>query len=812
MHRKLSRLLPILIGIVALSILYGELLLPSRALAERDIPGLHLPMLTDLARVGSEGFPYWNPSIHGGQPLLTNPHYAVFYPPTWLIFLVPTVYAIGLLVFLHALWAFFGAWKLARRWGCEPAAAALGAIAFVGGGVFVSSPNLLNLFMGMAWLPWILMWGADALGAEAPKRWIVPGVKAALGIGAQVLVGSPIMPLLSLMALLCVASEYVPKDWHRVLRLVPIGLTSLALAAIQLVPTLRHIADSTRGSGLDLSTATTWSTPPVRFLEFFWPRIFGDPTTAESLLYFGYPGIDRPVPLILFIYTGLIVVALAFGGLFDRELPYRRALISLTLLGAFLSLGRYNLLYTAVLVKVPPFTVVRFPEKFLILTTTAIALAAALNWQRILASEGQIRAARLKWPIVISGIGLVLTAILYVTPLLVPDLALHLIEGTSADKLQWYDKPEGDAALPAEAIAVRASYLGRETFIAGLFWFGSLVLLRLHARPGAVSGLLVGLVLTLLTAELAYYGRTVNITVPASFVREPPKVLRQLPPSTGRVFSDAGLFDDWEFFIPSPEEQVSPSLQRFFLRLDPYSANLWGYSYALETDPDMMINRWGHHALETLRNDSTLLTEGWSERVYRFLGAWNVGIVVRRRSPKAQMEEREQTGTMPDPARLIANPFTLEKYRLVSEVALLDDMPAAVQEVKSRDFDLQLFDAVVVPPPDAQPEAVAFDSQAELIAVEEQASRIAVDYEALSEAFLVVAVTADRDWTARVDGDETPILVTALGQMGIRLPAGSHRLELEHRNPVVIWGAMITGLALLGCATPLLTRTMRHAA
>ena len=167
---------------------------------------------------------------------------------------------------------------------------------FVGGGAFVSSPNLLNLFLGMAWLPWILAWGEEALREPAARQWVPASAKAALGIGAQVLVGSPIMPLLSLLALLCLALEYVPSRWYRVARLVPIGLTSLAIAAIQLLPTLRHIADSSRGAGLDLHTATTWSTPPARFAEFFWPRIYGDPTMAESLLYFGYPGSSDRCP------------------------------------------------------------------------------------------------------------------------------------------------------------------------------------------------------------------------------------------------------------------------------------------------------------------------------------------------------------------------------------------------------------------------------------------------------------------------------------------------------------------------------------
>ena len=810
MRGRLTRFLPLAIGIAALGILYGQLVVPGRALAERDIPGLHLPMLTDLAQAASMGIPYWNPSIHGGQPLLTNPHYATFYPPTWLIFLLPTHYAIGLLVFLHAIWAFVGVWKLARDWGCESAAAALAAIAFVGGGAFVSSPNLLNFFMGLAWLPWTVRWGAQALREETPKRWSTPGVKAALGIGAQVLVGSPIMPLLSLLALSCVVVEYLPRRWHRAWRLVPIGLVSLAIAAIQLLPTLRHLADSSRGSGLDLTTATTWSTPPVRFLEFFWPRIFGDPTLAEFLLYFGYPGIERPVPLILFIYAGLLIVALAIGGLFDRQLPHRRALTALILLGAFLALGRHNPFYAIFLVKIPPFTVIRFPEKFLILTTTGIALAAALTWQRILSSQGEARNARLMGPTVIAVAALILTAVLYITPVLLPDLALHLIEGTSAEKLQWYDQPESGAALPAEILAARAGYLGKETFVAGLFWLGALILLRLHSRAGTSAILLVGLVLTLVTLEFAYYGRTVNNTVPADFLRDPPRVLQDLPPTTGRVFSDSGLFNDSEFFIPSPDEEVPPALQRFLLRLDPYSANLWGYSYALETDPDMMVNRWGRHALDTLRADSTLLSEGWTDRAYRFLGAWNIGIVVRRRSPIAQMEERERSGSLPDPARVIGNPFVLDRFRLISEVSFRADMPAAVEAVRSRDFDLESFDAVVALPSDDRSTTIEFDSDADLIALEDRASRIHVDYQSQSDAFLVAAVTADRDWTARVDGEATPIHVTALGQMGVQLPPGRHRLSLEHHNPAFIWGALVSALALLGCAIPLITRTMHH--
>jgi hypothetical protein len=810
MHRRLMRLLPVIIGIIALSILYGQLLLPGRALAERDIPGLHLPMLTDLARVGAEGIPYWNPSIHGGQPLLTNPHYATFYPPTWMIFLLPVDYVIGLLVFLHALWAFVGAWRLARRWGCESAAASLAAVAFVGGGAFVSSPNLLNLFLGMAWLPWVLGWGEEALRQPARGQWITAGFKTTLGIAAQILVGSPIMPLLSLLALACMAFESAPDRWGRALRLVPIAGSSVAISAIQLLPTLRHVADSTRGSGLHERIATTWSTPPVRLAELFWPRIYGDPMLADSMFYFGYPGVERPVPLILYIYCGAIIMALAIGGLLDKTLPYRRSLIAMTLLGVFLALGRYNPLYTSVLIKVPPFSVIRFPEKFLLLSVTAIVFAAALAWQGILSAGLQDRIAKLKVPTLVACVVLLLTGILYITPLVAPDVAVRLLEGTSAEKVEWYEPLEEGAKLPPNVLAARAGYLGRETFVSGVFWLAALALLRLHTRTRVPTTWLSVLVLGLLTVELTYYSSEVNNTVPSDLIRQPPQTLENLPPSTGRVFSDAILFRDRDFFIPSPDTGVPASLQRFLLRVDPYSANLWGYSYALGPDPDMMLSRWGTHALNTFRNDSTLFDQGWSEKVLRYLGTWNVGIVVRRRSPKAQMDEKERTGSMPAPARLLENPWILDRFRFVNRVAYDSDIATAVERVGDRNFDLRDFDVVVDPATRTPGTSRDFDSQAQLIAVEDHASRILIDYQARKKAFLVAAITADRDWSARVDGASTPIQVTALGQMGIELPAGSHRLVLEHRNPVLIWGALISGLALLACATPLITRTMRH--
>lgn len=811
MRRKLTHLLPVAAGVILLSILYGQLLVPGSALADRDIPGLHLPLLSDLARLAHQGVPYWNPWIHGGQPLLTNPHYAAFYPPIWIVFTVPAYYAIGLLVVLHAVWAFAGAWRLAVRWGCTSPTASLAAVAFVGGGAFASSTNLFNLYMGLAWLPWVVLWGEQALGIESNPEWKRASAKAALGLAAQILTGSPITPLLSLLALGCVGLEHLPAQWKRLFRLVPVMLTGVGAAAIQLFPTIRHIANSPRGSGLDLTMATTWSTPPIRLAEWFWPRIFGDPMLADSLLYLGYPGVDRPIPLILSIYCGGLIVALAAGGLVAPNLPYRRALAAMILVGIFLALGRHNPVYSVLLVKVPPFSLIRFPEKFLLLSTTGIALLAALTWQKLISSrqerEGRLatRASR-----IVAIVALSTSAVLYVAPLIAPDLAIHLLEGATADKVQWFDAGTDDSIVPAQALAARAGYLGRETFVTAVFWLGTLIVLLLASKPGIPQILLVLLALGLSIVELGYHNRTVNNTVPAALLQEPPKSLLELPPSAGRIFSDAILFGDTEFFIPDPDSEVPSSLRRFLQRLDPYSANLWGYGYALNPDPDLMLSRWGQHALGLLTSESGLMTRGWSERPYRYLGAWNAGIVVRRRSPEAQMEEKRRTGTIPEPVRLIPNPHVLAKLRFVSEVVFTSAIEEAVQQVSARDFRLADFEAVIDPARQSQDHHSTFDARVELIEVEDTGSVMEIEYQVASRAFLVVAVTADRDWLAEVDAISAPLYITALGQMAIELPAGRHRLTLKHRNPAVALGAIISLLSILGCATVLLPRRILH--
>src|SRR4051794_33269372 len=159
-ERRLAAVLaPALLGAAWLGSLFAPLLSPARAVANRDVALFHLPLRTAFRELAALGLPAWNPWLHGGQPVLSNPSYGSFYPPGWLALAVRPDYALGLLTVLHGALAFAGAWRLARRLDCCRGAAALAGLAFSGCGAALSLLSALTLYWGVAWLPCVLAWG-----------------------------------------------------------------------------------------------------------------------------------------------------------------------------------------------------------------------------------------------------------------------------------------------------------------------------------------------------------------------------------------------------------------------------------------------------------------------------------------------------------------------------------------------------------------------------------------------------------------------------------------------------------------------------
>lgn len=786
----------LLLAVAWLLALFGPLLSPGRVLANRDIPQFHLPLRTALRRLAESGLPVWNPWLHGGQPILSNPSYAAFYPPSWLALAVEPAYALSLLTVLHAAVAFAGAWFLARRLGAGRGAAALAALGYTGSGVLLSLLSAFTLFCSMAWFPWVLAGGDAALEHRERRAWWRPALLAGGALALQLLNGEPVTVVVSGLGLLSLAAARAAKTLRRPLQLshlwtalrvvVPVA-AALALAAVQLVPTAQRLADSPRAGGLDAAQAGTWSAPPVRLVELAFPRFFGDPARPQAGRFFGWTVHDRDFPYVASLYPGLLLTILGVCALSLWPVPRRGAWVLALLAGVFLALGRHNPLFEALREAVPVLAVVRFPEKFAILAVVSLAFAGALGWQRLMDERAAGRRAAADFPLALSVV------------LLATACTLATLLHTSPRLGLWFVRSHGGPDLN-EATALRGlDYLRGEAWAAvatAAAVSGLLALCRARRPPERV---LTAAALGLLALDLWHYGHGFVVTLPASVYRDPPLLVGAVQPGT-RLFIEPMSAGQLDVFARTGEPHLAPVLS-LLARLEPYSGSLWGIPYVFHEDFDLMLTGWGQK--------STLVAQAeWStgeagrDLAFRYLGAWNVGLVLGRLSTKdwavAVAADPRAPGVQP-----VVNPYRLPRYRFVPRVGFHPTWGEALSVSRRERYAVARHEHCVragQPPAEAE-----YPVPPQPLELRDQGGEVVLRYRAAGKAFFVLASTYDDGWEARVDGAPVPAWPTGLGQIGVELPAGEHELVLAYRERLLAAGAAVT-LAALGVWALLLLR------
>lgn len=796
MHRRIVWTVgPALLGSAWLLSFFAPLLSPERVLANRDVPLFHLPLRATFRLLVESGSPLWSPWLNGGQPVLSNPSYAAFYPPGWLVFVVPPAYALSLLVVLHAAVAFAGAWWLARRLGAGRGAAALAALGYTGSGASLSLISALTLFCSMAWFPWVIGQADAALRAE-PGRWRRPALLAGVALALQLLNGEPATVVITGLGVLAMTAAAVfgrglrsgpgsGPGRFRVLSsalsrmFVPLALAVL-LAAVQWLPTAARLAGSPRAGGLEARRATVWSAPPARLLELAFPRFFGDPTRDHEKLFFGWNLHDRDYPYVPSIYPGLLLTVLAAAALAQWPVPRRAAWGLAFATGGFLALGRHNPLYEPLREAVPVLAVLRFPEKFAILAVAAIVFAGALGWGWLIRERGEGRPERADFPLalalVLAALAGTLTGLLYRVPRLG----------------EWFVRTHGGPGMTPEKIQHGLAYLRGEGWaaIATALLVAALLALCRWRRPPA--RLLTGLALALLAADLWHYGHTLVLVAPASLYGGAPPVDFQPQPETRLYVQEtSGGEPD---FVPRRGDPALAPVRAALGRMEPYSALLWHIPYALNEDFDLMLTRWAARAVDTLHQD-------WGSRAslnaLHYLGAWNVGTLMLRKDPADWAAEAKRNPRAPL-MRVLKNPYVLPLHRFVPRAVFHPDLDSALAAARAEGYDLMRREHAVRPGgPGGE---TVYRRLPEPLELTDRGGWIKLRYRSASPAFFVVASTFDEGWKAEVDGRPVPVLLTAACQIGLELPEGEHVLELRYRDPLVPVGAGISLLTLVAAA------------
>jgi hypothetical protein len=287
---RLKTTAPAFLLLCALSLtLYRRIALTNLILPGADAIGYFYPYRAYAAHAIRSGrIPLWNPYLFLGVPFVANPQSGVFYPPNlildWLLPLksfwpselagAPRLVAWSLVS--HAALAACGAYAYARRVvRLSPLPALLGASAFAFGGFLSGQAEHVNQLNVSAWFPLLLLlWEA-----RQRRRW--PALLGLGGlIGLALLAGHTQSSYITLAGLgtyavmAAIASQrrrgrggekgkerryaWGVRLFHSIWQLGFALIAGMALAAVQLLPTLELSRLSIRSDGLTYREAVAF--------------------------------------------------------------------------------------------------------------------------------------------------------------------------------------------------------------------------------------------------------------------------------------------------------------------------------------------------------------------------------------------------------------------------------------------------------------------------------------------------------------------------------------------------------------------------
>jgi hypothetical protein len=204
-----------------------------------DLQGFHFS-LADYAfqRLRQGHFPLWDPTIYCGMSFVGNIQAALFYPPTWIMFLLNlgrqrlSYQSLQELQIAHVWVGFFLCYLWLRGKRLAELPCVLGAGVFAYSGYMCTQLQHFGLVGGYIWMP-LALWGVDQ--AVERRSW-QPLWKVAAASALAFLAGYP--PTWMVFAV-AVGAYSLVSGWHGKASLGTILalVFSLALCAIQILPT-----------------------------------------------------------------------------------------------------------------------------------------------------------------------------------------------------------------------------------------------------------------------------------------------------------------------------------------------------------------------------------------------------------------------------------------------------------------------------------------------------------------------------------------------------------------------------------------------
>lgn len=466
----LRRLLPgLAFGLLVIGV-YADPLFFRRNFSGRDLLGYVLPIEKSIHDAYARGrLPVWIPEISGGRPLAANPNVGALYPVRALQAILPYPLAMRTFPVIHWILAGWGMILLLRTLGTSAAGSWLGAVTYAFSAVSVSEVFFPNHQPGMVLLPWVV-WAFVRRESEGRKILLL-----SLLFGLLLLAGDVFTTTIVLgSCVLWILFESPARERARdSIRLAIALLLAGLLAAPQIVATLLWIPETNRAvMGMKLKESLYYTLSPFRLAELVVPFPFGPTWRLTDLAILGWRVFgSKPMGFFASLYVGALAVV-AVVVMWNRNTRGARFARALLLVGLAASVGPS--LIPKSWDELPSPVPLRYPEKFAVASTFALAMLAGI-------AVDQLRKAE-RLPRWLYGVGALL-ALLAAAAALFPDVVGH------AAYLLFGGTPGMDGSAGRQ--------FSRALAEGGLLWMATVVALSMLRRPQKIS---FGIALLLLTA------------------------------------------------------------------------------------------------------------------------------------------------------------------------------------------------------------------------------------------------------------------------------------------------------------------------
>ncbi len=696
--------------------------------------------------------PLWNPYQGGGRPFLANAQSAAFSPFTWPSLVLPFWWSLAVVAALKLFAAALGTFLLGRALGMGDVAAFLAGLAFAFGLWFVTWLSW-PLDSVWAWLPWLL-WLADRV-VRRPGPGPVAGL--ALVIALQFFGGHPessfhvlaAAALFSLLPLSRAGRAAAPRAIGRLALGLAAGAALAAVAVLPFADLLRHSADlSSRDERQPVTVAFKY------VLGLALPEYWGRPTSVISEPFVNarawYVG---ALPLLL---AGL---ALLRGG---RE---RLAIAGAALVCLLVATGVQP--FFEIAHHVPGFSQ-SHNTRLGVFVALGLALLAGWGLDDLLRGDGASSAAarggacgrrraargRGRAPGAGGGLG-------------------------EALRVAWgFATPSGDEVLPRAALLIWLPLAGAGALLVWLRAAGRLAPVAFAALALALTGI-----------DLARAGVGQNPAIPVDHAEQPATGADPLPP----VARARALRRRRRRPASCPAD---PAQRRHALR-DRRRARLRLSRRAALRDVLGARDRAARPArLHPGRRDRERDASGAAGA--RPARAWPT---CSGRRTMTRMQDLTPAYAGPD-AVVYENPAAVPRAFVVGRARVVGSADAALDAVAAPGFDARE-EAIVERP------VGALGGSGEARVDEAAPERMRVTAAARGEALLVTSDVFLPGWKATVDGREVPLERVDYLLRGVRLPAGTHRVEFTYAPWSWTAGWIVSLLAALALGAWLLAGRRR---